>query len=135
MNQIKLQCPGRDEIIEAENLAEFGYTAAQDLMNAVWNAILDGKNKTTIFSNTGIINGEMINPGGLSVSNAYILPGFFQPPGFFFLLSTFEDIMTLSATYAVPAYDPDRINRMFRSIDQDIPGFAMYPGEYEIIKE
>ena len=134
MNEKKSQSPGLYETLENDILFEHGYTTAQELINTAWNNIKEAKSKTTIFSNTGIINREQVNPGELSVRNAYILPSLFQPPGFFFLLSTFEDIMTLSATYAVPAYDPDMVNRMFNCIDRDIPGFTKYPGDYEIIE-
>ncbi|WP_181391600.1 hypothetical protein [Methanospirillum lacunae] len=134
MNEIKSRRSGLYEMVESEILFDSGYTAAQKLINSVWNNIKEGKSKTTIFSNTGIINREQVNPGELSVRNAYILPSFFQPPGFFFLLSTFEDIMTLSASYAISAYDPDLVNRMFHYIDRDIPGFTKFPGEYKIIE-
>ena len=131
MNRIKARDPGVDEAIEADLLFESGYQAARDLINKQWNAILDAGSKTTIFSNTGIISSFQVNPGDPSVRNAYILPGHFQPPGFFFAFSTFEDIMTLSATYAVPAYDQDLISRMFIYIDNIIPGSSAYPGDYE----
>ncbi|MDD1730149.1 MAG: condensation domain-containing protein [Methanospirillum sp.] len=134
MNQKKSQYPGLDEVIEAEKQLESGYSAAKELINSAWNTIQDTASKTTIFSNTGIITRKQVTLCGLSVRNAYILPSFFLPPGFFFLLSTFESIMTLSATYAVPAYDPDLINMMFNCIDQEIPGYAMHPGVYSIIK-
>ena len=134
MNRIKSQSPGVDEAREAEKLFESGYQAAFNLVNASWNNIQDAGSKTTIFSNTGIISHDQVNPGFLSVHNAYILPGFFKPPGFFFLLSTFADIITLSASYAVPAYNPYLVSQMFSYIDSIIPGFGMYPGEYEIIK-
>ena len=134
MNLKKSQYPGLDEAIEAEKQLKSGYTAARELMNTAWNTIQDVASKTTIFSNTGIINFENVNPDDLSIRNAYILPSFFHPPGFFFLLSTFEGIMTLSATYSVPAYDSDLITKMFHCIDQDIPGYTMHPGVYSIIE-
>lgn len=134
MNRIKSQRPGLEEAVEAENLFESGYSAAQDLINTSWKNMQDAHRKTTIFSNTGIISRGQVSPDGLSVRNAYFLPGFFKPPGFFFLLSTFEDMMTLSASYAIPAYDPDLVSRMFRYIDSIIPGFHEIPGEYKIVK-
>ncbi len=132
MSRIKSRMPGIQETIDAENLFDSGYSTAQGYINKAWDTILDAKRKTTIFSNTGVLHFELNNPGVLSVRNAYILPGFFQPPGFFFLLSTFADIITLSASYAVPAYDPDMVHRMCNSLDRDIPGFAGYPGSYKI---
>ena len=132
MSRIKSRMPGVQEAIDAENLYDSGYSTAQGHINTAWNTILDAKRKTTIFSNTGVLHFELDNPGVLSVRNAYILPGFFHPPGFFFLLSTFADIITLSASYAVPAYDSTMVHRMFTSLDKDIPGYTGYPGSYKI---
>ncbi|MDD1724604.1 MAG: condensation domain-containing protein [Methanospirillum sp.] len=135
MNRIKSGSPGLDEAVEAEKLAESGYTAARDLMVTAWKNMQDAGCKTTLFSNTGIISRDQMSPGILSVRNAYLLPGFFQPPGFFFLLSTFGEIMTLSASYAIPAYDPEMVDRMLRYIDSIIPGTGAYPGEYRVIRK
>lgn len=135
MNRIKTQNPGVSEAKEAEELVTSGYAKARDLLNGAWKNIQDAQSKTTIFSNTGIISRDQVSTTDLSVRNAYILPGHFRPPGFFFLLSTFEDTMTLSASYAVPAYDPVVIKRMFASIDQDIPGYTRYPGKYSCVPD
>lgn len=135
MNRIKSSDPGLDEAVEAEKVAESGYMAARDLMVTAWKSMQDAGRKTTLFSNTGIISRDQVSPGVLSVRNAYLLPGFFQPPGFILLLSTFGDIMTLSASYAVPAYDPEMADRMFRYIDSVIPGATEYPGEYRVIRK
>nr|WP_319537701.1 condensation domain-containing protein [uncultured Methanospirillum sp.] len=133
MNRIKSQNPGIKEAVEAETLADTGYDAARKIIDAAWKNISNAGRKTTIFSNTGIFTHGQIGPGSLSVRNAYFLPGFFQPPGFFFILSTFDDIMTLSASYAIPAYDQDLVDRIFLWIEHDIPGFNDCKGDYKII--
>jgi len=133
MKIIKSQNPGIKEVIEAECLAKSGYDAAKEIIDVTWKNICDTGRKTTIFSNTELLNYDQIDPGNLSIRYAYFLPGFFQPPGFFFLLSTFDDIMTLSASYAIPAYNQDLIDRIFLCIDHDIPGFNECKGDYKII--
>jgi NRPS condensation-like uncharacterized protein len=133
MNQVKERSPGLDEAMRAEELSKSGYLAAKEIISRQWNSILQSGSKTTIFSNTGIIRTFSNNSGVCPVRNAFLLPGHFHPPGFFFLLSTFEDIMTLSASYAQPAYDCDLVNRIFAIIDSCIPGFVRCPGKYEVI--
>jgi len=133
MNMIKSNNPGVIESTEADSLLESGYSSARKIITSTWKNIQDSKNKTTIFSNTGIISPEQISPVNLKIKNAYFLPSFFQPPGFFFFLSTFDDIMTLSASYGVPAYNQDMVNRLFSKIEHDTPGFYESRGEYNII--
>ncbi|PKL59758.1 MAG: hypothetical protein CVV33_06200 [Methanomicrobiales archaeon HGW-Methanomicrobiales-4] len=133
MNEIKAGTPGLDGVREAERLYEEGHVAATAELHAAWDEILRAGTKTTLFSNTGIISRESIDPGLPQVIHAYILPTHSLPPGFFFALSTFDDQMTISATYYTPAYDPDLVHRIFTLMDQIIPGYPVSPGTYQVL--
>ncbi|MFH0967303.1 MAG: hypothetical protein V1862_06430 [Methanobacteriota archaeon] len=133
MNEIKAGTPGLDGVREAERLYEEGHVAATAELQTAWDEILRTGTKTTLFSNTGIICRESIDPGVPLVTYAYILPTHSLPPGFFFALSTFGDQMMISATYYTPAYDPTLVQRIFLLIDQIIPGYEISPGTYQIL--
>ena len=133
MNRIKEGAPGIDGAREAERMYDEGYRAATTEMQNRWNEIRNSGRKTTLFSNTGIISIESIDPGVPMVTHAYLLPTHSLPPGFFLAFSTCGDLMTISATYYVPAYDQTLIDKIFSQIDRILPGYEQFPGRYTTV--
>jgi NRPS condensation-like uncharacterized protein len=134
MNQIKADNPGVDGAREAEQLYEAGYCEAETMIKKIWEKIQKSENKTPLFSNTGIISPDHVNIENHHVHQAYILPTHSCPPGFFFATSTYDNTLTISATYAVPAYDPAVIQNIFSYIDRIIPGSSSFPEIYKVLE-
>lgn len=132
MDQIKQRNPGIDGVIEAEHLYNEGCAKARFEMKKQWDDIQTKGKRTPLFTNTGIINPEDLDPG-VPVSRAFLLPTHNMPPGFSFAISTFGDVMTLSSSYGLPAFDPDMVRSLYTSLDKIIPGYESDPGTYMII--
>ncbi|NLV26329.1 MAG: hypothetical protein GXY48_04060 [Methanomicrobiales archaeon] len=132
VDAIKRGKPGLDGALEAERLYAEGHCAAKKEIEKRWEENITSGKRIPLFSNTGIIDGELIN-AVIPVHDAYILPNHSLAPAFFFALSNFNDRITISAAYYKPAFDIIAIERLFNEIDQTIPGYSTYPGIYSVI--
>ncbi len=132
MKQIKKGTPGIEAAIEAEYLYNAGCTAARSGMLKQWNGVLAEGKRSPLFTNTGIIYPEQLDPGIL-VAHAFLLPTHNLPPGFSFAISTFGDEMTLSSSYGLPAFDPELVRTLYTSLDTILPGHEEHPGTYSVI--
>ncbi|HWQ63941.1 MAG TPA: condensation domain-containing protein [Methanospirillum sp.] len=132
MDEIKQKNPGIDGAIEAEHLYNAGCVKARTDMQKQWNEVRTKGKRSPLFTNTGIINPKDLDPG-VSVSRAFLLPTHNLPPGFSFAISSFGDVMTLSSSYGLPAFDPDMVRALYSSLDMIIPGYDSDPGTYMVI--
>ncbi|MDD1729975.1 MAG: hypothetical protein LUQ50_13010 [Methanospirillum sp.] len=129
MTLIKTQHPGIDAVLEAERLYDAGCTSARKEMQEQWEGILAEGKRSPLYTNTGIISPENLDPG-IPVSHAFLLPTHNHPPGFCFAISTFGEQITWSSCYSMPAFDPDYIRMMYTTLDQILPGYSSQPGTY-----
>jgi len=132
MNLIKKGTPGIDAAIEAECLYDAGCTAARCEMQRQWDGVLAEGKRSPLFTNTGIIYPDQLDPG-VPVAHAFLLPTHNLPPGFSFAISTFGDEMTLSSSYGLPAFDPEFVRALYTSLDTILPGYETHPGRYSVI--
>jgi len=132
MSRIKEGTPGIGAVLEAESFYDVGCLKAREEMRLQWNKILDEERRSPLFTNTGIISSEDLDPG-VPVSHAFLLPTHNLPPGFCFAISSFREEMTLSSSYALPAFEPELVKTLYHVLDEIIPGYSSYPGTYSVI--
>lgn len=129
MDQIKKNNPGVEGAIEAEDLYNSGCVKARYEMQKQWDEVRTKGKRSPLFTNTGIIHPGDLDPG-VPVSRAFLLPTHNLPPGFSFAISSFGDVMTLSSSYGLPAFDSDMVRELYTSLDKIIPGYDSDPGTY-----
>lgn len=132
MDQIKKNNPGIDGAIEAEDLYNAGCVKAGYEMQKQWDEVRIKGKRSPLFTNTGIIHPRDLDPG-VPVSRAFLLPTHNLPPGFSFAISSFGDVMTLSSSYGLPAFDSDMVRELYISLDKIIPGYDSDPGTYMVM--
>ncbi|MEI6293462.1 MAG: hypothetical protein WCP36_07245 [Methanomicrobiales archaeon] len=135
MENKKSAFPGMNDALDAELLWKSGISAARE---TVRNRKTDPDNHETkipIFTNTGIIDLERTNHCYPRVRNAWLLPCLAPPPAFFIAISTFNDTLTISATYHSPAFADEQVRKFFELINRFLPGYTN-PGDecvYQLI--
>ena len=124
MEHKKNAFPGISDALDAELLWKSGISAARETVNNRKTDPGNHETKIPIFTNTGIIDLERTNHCYPRVRNACMLPCHAPPPAFFTAISTFNDTLTISATYHSPAFADEQVRKFFDLINRFLPGYT-----------
>ncbi len=105
----------------AGDLAEdAGYGAIKDFVKADWKNIQKTGNCTPMISNLGILNLESIRLGKAEIKDLYLISPAFFAPAFMIGIMTYNNILTINASYYSPGIDDKQIKDLLKYIDNQL---------------
>ena len=90
----------------------FGFQATADFFKADWTNILETGKCTPMISNLGRLDASPISFGGITISDLYLVSPAFYAPAFMLGVSTYEDVLTVCASYYSPGISHEHIQKL-----------------------
>lgn len=105
----------------AGDLAEdAGFKAIKDFVKADWENIQKTGNCTPMISNLGILSLETIRFGDAEIKDLYLISPAFFAPAFMIGIITYNNILTINASYYSPGIDEKLIKDLLEQIDNQL---------------
>lgn len=105
----------------AGDLAEdAGFKAIKDFVKADWENIQKIGNCTPMISNLGIFSLETIRFGDAEIKDLYLISPAFFAPAFMIGIITYNNILTINASYYNPGIDEKLIKDLLEQIDNQL---------------
>lgn len=95
---------------------ESGYYAIKDFIKSDWENIRKTGNCTPMISNLGILNAEIIRFGKAKIEDMYLVSPAFFAPAFMLGISTYNNVLTMSASYYSPGIDNNVVEELLRQV-------------------
>ncbi|MCE5284554.1 MAG: hypothetical protein LLG02_01715 [Pelosinus sp.] len=111
--------PGVNESLELNEALRLSFADFSRQFANQSKALEDGS-CPPLFSNTGFFTQQVIRLGETTVSNAYILPPPLFAPGFLLLMSSYDNILAISAGYYQPAVPKETVDIFMKDMLQEL---------------
>ncbi|MCI1779781.1 MAG: hypothetical protein LKI53_07485 [Bacteroidales bacterium] len=93
-----------------------GFPVISDFFKKDWNDILESGKCTPMISNLGVISKDKLYFGKIPIENIYLVPPAFRFPAFMLGISTYNDVLTLSAGY----YGAEREREIIKNLMEEM---------------
>ncbi|TDN99802.1 condensation domain-containing protein [Sunxiuqinia elliptica] len=90
----------------------FGFQATADFFKADWTNILETGKCTPMISNLGRLDASPTSFGEITISDLYLVSPAFYAPAFMLGVSTYEDVLTVCASYYNPGISHEHIQKL-----------------------
>nr|WP_321356328.1 condensation domain-containing protein [uncultured Draconibacterium sp.] len=95
---------------------EAGYYAIKDFIKSDWENIRKTGNCTPMISNLGMLSAEIIRFGKAKIEDMYLVSPAFFAPAFMLGISTYNNVLTMSASYYSPGINSNVVEELLRQV-------------------
>ncbi len=99
---------------------EAGYEAIKDFVKADWENIQKTGKCTPMISNLGILSSETIRFGKAEIKDICLISPAFFAPAFMIGIMTYNNILTINASYYSPGIDTKQVKELLNKIDNQL---------------
>ena len=99
---------------------ESGYEAIKDFIKSDWGNIQKTGNCTPMISNLGVLETEIIQFGKAGIKNVCLISPAFFTPAFMIGIMTYNNILTINASYYSPGINDNEIAYLLKHIDNQM---------------
>ncbi|AZO94835.1 hypothetical protein D7D81_09640 [Halocella sp. SP3-1] len=97
-------------------MMEEGFNTVKNFINEDWNSIKKTGKCTPMISNLGILSSKLLYFGNIAIDDIYLITPAFHSPAFMLGIGTYNDCLTLSASYYKGGISEEKVNLLLDSI-------------------
>lgn len=116
MKDLMSRKPDIHGAIGSDLMMEEGFNIVKNFINEDWNSIKKTGKCTPMISNLGILSSKLLYFGNIAIDDIYLITPAFHSPAFMLGIGTYNDCLTLSASYYKGGISEEKVKLLLDSV-------------------